>query len=405
MQQPVETPGVGGLGRLLASTGVSIAGQGMVIAAVPLLAASITRNPIGVSLTVAASYAAWLTVGLPAGALVDRWPRRRTMVLADLVRAVLLAVLAVAVLTDHASLPLLVVVVFLVGVAGCFFDPAAQAAIPMVVGRDPDSLARANGRLWSLDLVGRSLIGPPVGAALFALAAALPFVVNAGTFVISALFLTGLGALASPALAASKERVHTSVREGISFLVQHRELRALTIGMASFNLAYNIAFAPLVLFAQDRLHLSERGFGLLLAMVAVGGLVGAWVAPRLGRRITSLQTYAMGLALQGLAWGSIGLWPNRWVAGAALAFIGLASMVVTVIGASARQSLSPDELLGRISAGTRTMGLGAAGVGALLGGVIADAGGLSAPFVASMLVAAVSTSYFIAFRLEPSGPS
>ena len=304
MQQPVETPGVGGLGRLLASTGVSIAGQGMVIAAVPLLAASITRNPIGVSLTVAASYAAWLTVGLPAGALVDRWPRRRTMVLADLVRAVLLALLAVAVLTDHASLPLLVVVVFLVGVAGCFFDPAAQAAIPMVVGRDPDSLARANGRLWSLDLVGRSLIGPPLGAALFALAAALPFVVNAGTFVISALLLTGLGALASPALAGSKERVHASVREGISFLVHHPELRALTIGMASFNLAYNIAFAPLVLFAQDRLHLGERGFGLLLAMVAVGGLVGAWVAPRLGRRITSLQAYALGLAVQGLAWGS-----------------------------------------------------------------------------------------------------
>ena len=82
MQRPVETPGAGGLGRLLASTGVSIAGQGMVVAAVPLLAASITRNPIGVSLTVAASYAAWLTVGLPAGALVDRWPRRRTMVLA-----------------------------------------------------------------------------------------------------------------------------------------------------------------------------------------------------------------------------------------------------------------------------------------------------------------------------------
>ena len=317
-------------------------------------------------------------------------------------RALLLTLLAVAVLTDHASLPLLVVVVFLVGVAGCFFDPAAQAAIPMVVGRDPDSLARANGRLWSLDLVGRSLIGPPVGAALFAVAAALPFVVNAGTFVISALLLTGLGALASPALAGSKERVHSSVREGISFLVHHPELRALTIGMASFNLAYNIAFAPLVLFAQDRLHLGERGFGLLLAMVAVGGLIGAWVAPRIGRRITSLQAYALGLALQGLAWGSIGLWPHRWVAGSALAVIGGASMIVTVIGASARQSLTPDALLGRVSAGTRTLGLGAAGVGALAGGLIGNAWGLQAPFIASTGLALASGGYFLAIRAKSS---
>jgi predicted MFS family arabinose efflux permease len=375
----------------------------MVIAPVPLLAASITRSAVGVSLTVAASYAAWLTVGLPAGALVDRWPRRRTMVVADLVRAALLAVLASALVADVATLPLLVAVVFLIGVAGCFFDPAAQAAIPLVVGRDSASLARANGRLWSLDLVGRSLIGPPLGAALFAMAAALPFAINAGTFVGSAVLLTGLGALSSPRLARSTARIHASVRDGITFLVHHPELRALTVGMAGFNLAYNIAFAPLVLFAQERLRLDDRGFGVLLAMIAVGGLLGAWVAPRLGVRITSLQAYALGLGTQGLAWAAVGFWPNRWVAGAALAFIGLASMVVTVIGASARQSLTPNSLLGRVSAGTRTLGLGSAGVGALLGGVVADLGDLRTPFFAGMAIALASAGYFLTVRARATG--
>ena len=320
MRQPVETPGVGGLGRLLASTGVSIAGQGMVLAAVPLLAASLTRNPVGVSLTVAAGYAAWLAVGLPAGALVDRWPRRRTMVLADIARAVLLAGLAIAVALDVASLWMLVLVVFAIGVASCFFDPAAQAAIPQVVGREPSVLARANSRLWSLDLVGRSLIGPPLGAALFALAMVLPFAGNALTFVVSALLLAGLGGIdRSGSRSAVPAGVRDSVREGVRFLWRHRELRALTLGMASFNLTYNIAFAPLVLFAQDRLHLGDRGFGLLLAMIAIGGLLGAWLAPRIQRRMTSTHAYAFGLLAQGIAWGAMWLWPNRWLAGAALA--------------------------------------------------------------------------------------
>jgi MFS family permease len=399
MRQPVETPGVGGLGRLLASTGVSIAGQGMVLAAVPLLAASLTRNPMGVSLTVAAGYAAWLAVGLPAGALVDRWPRRRTMVLADVVRAGLLAGLAIAVALGVASLWMLVLVVFAIGVASCFFDPAAQAAIPHVVGRESSALARANSRLWSLDLVGRSLIGPPLGAALFALAMVLPFAGNALTFVVSALLLAGLGGIdRAEARSAVPAGVRASMREGVRFLWGHRELRALTLGMASFNLTYNIAFAPLVLFAQDRLHLGDRGFGLLIAMIAVGGLLGAWLAPRIQRRMTSTHAYAFGLLAQGIAWGAMWLWPNRWLAGAALVLIGLASMTVTVIGASARQVLTPDDLLGRVSAGTRTLGLGSAGVGALFGGLVGSVAGLAAPLLLALGCALATATYFVSVR-------
>lgn len=394
-QQSTEAPTSRGLGRLLASTGVSIAGQGMVIAAVPLMAASLTRSPIGVSITVAATYAAWLIAGLPAGALVDRWHRRVTMVVADLVRAVLLGLFALAVIADKASLWLLIAVVFLVGVAGCFFDPAAQAAIPAVVGRDQQTLARANGRIWSLDLLGRSLVGPPLGAALFAVAAVLPFAANAVTFAISALLLVGLGHLGRPAHAQHEQtRLARSVADGISFLARHRELRGLTLGMASFNLVFNLGYATLVLFAQERLGLDERGFGVLLAMLAVGGLLAGWLSPRLSGRGSTLQVYAGCLLMQAVAWAAVALIQAPIVAGLALTLVGLASMTATVIGAAARQSLTPDQMLGRVSAGTRVVGLGAAGIGALGGGAIANLSGLSAPLITAGLLAAFAAASF-----------
>lgn len=394
-QQSAQTPTTRGLGRLLASTGVSIAGQGMVIAAVPLMAASLTRSPIGVSISVAATYAAWLIAGLPAGALVDRWPRRATMVVADLARAGLVGLFALAVIADKASLWLLVGTVFLVGVASCFFDPAAQAAIPAVVGKDQAVLARANGRLWSLDLIGRSLVGPPLGAALFAVAAFLPFAANAATFAISAMLLMGLTQLGRPT-DTSKEPKHLgrSVVQGVSFLVSHRELRGLTLGMCSFNFVYNLAYATLVLFAQERLGLDERGFGVLLAMLAVGGLVAGFLSPRLSGRLSVFQVYALCLLGQAVAWAAVAVVEQPVVAGAALVLVGLASMTATVIGAAARQALTPDEVLGRVSAGTRVVGLGSAGLGALAGGAIADLGTLSAPFIVAALVGLTAAASF-----------
>lgn len=400
-QQPAEAPRRGHLGRLLASTGVSITGQGMVTAATPLLAASLTRDPLGVSVITAATYAAWIVVGLPAGVWVDRWPRRLTMVLSDLFRALVLGGLAAAVLGHHASLPTLAVAVFLIGSAACFFDPAAQAAIPSIVGRDQDGLARANSRIWMLDILGRSLVGPPMGAALFALGASIPFGVNALTFVLSAVLLSGLGRLEVRPGPEPEQHpaVWSALAEGVRFLWKHPDLRALTIGMGSYNLAYNIAYATLVLFAQDKLHLSDRGFGFLLATQAVGGLIGAWLAPRLATKLRIRAIYATGLIAQGVGWLVVAIVATPVASGAALALIGLASMVVTVIGGTARQSLTPDHLLGRISSGTRVVGVGTAAIGALLGGSLAQATSLVDSLIAAATVCAVAGIAF-AFRAK-----
>lgn len=389
-QQPVDASPGRGLNRLLASTGVSIAGQGMVLAAVPLLAARLTTDPFEVSLTVAATYAAWLVVGLPAGALVDRWPRRTTMVVADVVRAVVVGALAIAVLTGAVQLWALVGCVFLLGVAGCFFDPAAQAALPLVVGRNQQRLATANGRIWSLDLFGRSMVGPPLGAALFVLGASIPFFGNAIAFLLSALLLVGLGRMAPPPTVAEHPPVLRAVREGLSYLVRHSELRLLTIGMAVFNFVYNVAYSTLVLFARERLHVTETGFGFLLAASAVGGLAAGYFVPKMRRQLPASGIYGAGLLAQGCGWVLVLISPNAWVAGAALAMVGAASMSVTVLGGTARQRLTSDGLLGRVSATTRVAGIGVAALGAVAGGVIASAGGVTRPLLTAAGIAGVA---------------
>ncbi|MEQ7124871.1 MFS transporter [Actinopolymorpha sp. B11F2] len=386
-----------GLGLLLASTGVAITGQGMVTAAAPLLAASLTRDPFAVSAVTAASYAAWLIVGLPAGALVDRWPRRAVLVSTDLARAVVLGVLALLIATGYASVPALIVAVFLVGVGSCFFDPAAQAAIPAVVGRDKTALTHANGKMWALDTFGRSLAGPPLGAATFGVAAALPFGLDAGAFLASAVLLLGLPRLnSSPPTNGCHQAILPAIRAGLVFLFTHAELRLLAFGMAAYNLAYNIAFATLVLFVQDRLHLGDLGFGLLLAVMAVGGIAGGWVAPRIATHVPARVVYAGALAAQGLAWAAVLLSANVWVSCAALALVGLASTTVSVVGGAARQLLTPDEMLGRMVSATRLLGIGAAALGALIGGAVASLWGIAAPFVGAAALLTVFCALFIA---------
>lgn len=400
-QQHTETAPGGGLGRLLASTGVSLTGQGMVAAATPLLAATLTRDPLGVSLVTVATYAAWLVIGLPAGVLVDRWPRRMTMVVSDLVRAALLGLLATLVFNHSMSLPVLVAVVFLMGAAACFFDPAAQAAIPQLVGRETGALATANSRLWMLDVLGRSLIGPPAGAALFAVAASIPFGVNALAFLVSALLLAGLGSLRVSHPTDGHPKLRDSLTRGLRYLWKHPELRALTLGMGSFNLAYNTAFAILVLYAQIILGLSDRGFGVLLACQAVGGLAGGWAAPRIARAWSARVVYAAGLAVLALGWLLIATLHNAVIAGLGLVSIGVASMVVTVVGGTARQSLTPDELLGRVSSATRVVGIGSAALGALVGGAIGRATTLPLAVLSAAVMATVAAAAFGATRNRP----
>jgi MFS family permease len=373
---------------LLASAGISVTGDGAFLAAAPLLAAALTRNPVAVSSVTAAVYVPWLLFGLPAGALVDRWHRRRVMVTADLARAGVLAALVGSMLAGWLTLPMLVGAVVLIGIAQCFFDSAAQAVIPVIIGRDKEALARVNGRYWALDTVGRSLLGPPLGSATFQLARPLPFVADAVSFLASAILVRLLPD--TPVPDGPHERVGVAVRSGLRHLFRTRDLRVLAFSMGAYNGAFNIVMAPFVLYATDVLHVPNAAYGVLLAVSALGGVVAGWKAGPLTRRLSFRQTMAVAHLTQAAAWAGIALAGNVWVAAPLLAVLGAGSALSSVAVGSARQALTPDGLLGRVVSAFRLFGLGAAGLGAFVGGMIADAYGLTAPLpvAAVILVAA-----------------
>lgn len=378
-----------GLRPLLAATGTSMIGQGVALAAMPLLAASITRDPLGVSLVTVATYAASLLIGLPAGALADRWPLRGTMIGADLARVVLLVALALAVVASVASLPVVTAAAFALAAGACFFDPAAQAMIPAVVGRDARVLARANGAVWTLDTVGRALVGPPLGALLFSVAAFAPFALNAATFLASAVLL--LGTPRSEPAVRERSALWADIRAGVAFVMHSAQLRWLAMGMGLYNFGYNIAFSTLVLFAQERLHVSAAGFGLLLSALALGGVAGGLLSRHLPPQAAPWALYASAMVAQAVGWALVVLPSSTAPAVVGLAVVGAASTTLSVLGGTARQLATPAGMIGRTTAATRTVGIGTASLGALLGGVVGRVG-IAAPLllacVAMLLTAA-----------------
>jgi predicted MFS family arabinose efflux permease len=321
------------------------------------------------------------------------------MVLADLARASVLAALVGLMLADILTLPVLIVAVVLIGIAQCFFDSAAQAVIPAIIGRDKDALAKVNGRYWALDTVGRSLLGPPLGSITFQLSRPLPFLADALSFLASAALVRRLPD--TPVPPGPHEKVGAAIRGGLQHLFRTRDLRVLALSMGAYNGAFNIAMAPFVLYAIDVLDVPTAAYGVLLAMSALGGVVAGWRAGPLTRRLSYRQTMAVAHLTQAIAWAGIALAGNMWAAAALLAMLGAGSALSSVAVGSARQALTPDGLLGRVVSAFRLFGLGAAGLGALVGGAVADAYGLTAPLLVAAGVLVVGSLVTWPYRQHP----
>ncbi len=377
--------------KLWAATAISTLGDGMYLAALPLLAAQLTRDPLAVSAVTFASWLPWLLVALLSGALVDRWDRRRVLWTVDLGRCALVGALAAVVLAGWASIWLLATAGFLLGVGQTLFDSAVLAIIPALVSRDRGRLERANGRLGAVMTAGQQLVGPPAGGVGFKVAAWLPFGADAVSFVASAALvatLRGRFAAGQPT-AGSPANLRAEIAEGLRFLLAHRVLRTLAGMVGAFALVYMAGVAILVLFAQQELGLGSVGFGLLLAALAVGGLPGNLLAAAVGQRLRAGTLLIGGVLVEAVAWLAVGLAPTAWVAAAALAVVGLVGSIWDVAQLSLRQVLIPDRLLGRVISAFRLVGFGPAPVGALLGGVLGRTLGLRAPFVFGAVVLAV----------------
>lgn len=352
-------------------------GDGIVLAAIPLLAASLTREPLGVAATTIAVRLPWLVFGLFAGVIVDRTDRLRLMIATDLGRAVAFAAIAVIVASGNMTLGILYLAVFGVGVLETLFDTAAMSITPALVERD--QLELANSRINSAQIVTNEFVGPLTGAVLFSVATAAPFGVNAVTFAVSVAILITVGGRYRPER-AKRTSVIGDIKAGFGFLWREPIIRTFAIGAGMINLGFTAAGAILVIHAQDNLSLNEIGFGLLLASAAAGGVIGALLAPRvisrLGRRssvIGAVMAMSSGVMMMGAA-------SSFWFAAAGFALFGFAGEIWNIVSVTYRQTVTPDDMLGRVMSGFRVIAYGTFPLGAALGGLIASAISLRAAF-------------------------
>ncbi|MFJ1608850.1 MFS transporter [Streptomyces sp. NPDC088253] len=376
--------------RLWFASAVSSLGDGVYLVALPLFAVSLTPDPFALSLVTAASLLPWLLFGLLGGALVDRWDRRRTMWISDLARTALLSALVAATALGAVDLQLLIAVAFLLGIGQIFFDTASSAYLPQLLDRDLTSLRRANTLKQGAQTATNEFAGPPLGGLLFALGRAIPLAFDALSFLLSGLLIRTLPA---QPVAPAKERrsLWSDAREGAAYVFGNRVLLGLALRFAVGNLAFAGGEAVLVLFAHRTLHIGNSGYGLLLATQAVGGLAGTALAGLLGARMKTGHALTVTAAVEAAAQLGLGVSSGPLTAGLAMAVCSAAMSATMVLVPSVSQAIVPAHLTGRVSATNRMLGVGAAPVGAVLGGWLATAAGLRAPFVAGAFVLAAMT--------------
>src|SRR3954452_6334641 len=277
--------------RLFTSSSTSNLSDGVMQAALPLLAATLTRNPVAVSAMGALAFLPWLLFALPAGTLVDRVNRRTAMAVANVLRAVLLVALAGTVASGHAAMPLLYAVAFLLGSAETVYDSAARAMLPRVVTRS--QLERGNSLLMTAESVGNIFLGAPIGAWLFAVAASLPLWTNGVAYLAAAfLALTVAGRFAADRSSGSSMR--EDMVEGMRWLAHHRLLRRLMTVTVFGAVFHAMTQGIIVLYALQNIGLGERGFGLGIGLAGPGAAVGGMLSPRATRLVG--RTHAMGVA-------------------------------------------------------------------------------------------------------------
>lgn len=385
--------------RLWTAGTISNLGDGVDAAALPLLAASLTRDPRLVAGMGVAFSLPWLLFALPAGAIVDRLDRRRVMYRVNIVRAVLVAAIAVSVGTGTANIWLLYAIALAMGFCETLFDNAAQSIVPAIV--DARLLEVANGRQYAAELVANTFAGPPLGGVLFAVAASVPFWLDSGSFLISALLIATLAGSFRPAGATAaaatedgsgpaKRSLRSEIAEGVRWLRAHKLLRTLALLLGALNFASWLGMSIAVLFAQDILGLDARGFGFLLAGMAVGGVLGGIFGHRIAAALGPGRALVVSIGAIGFSEAAVGLMSNARAVAALFWISGLFVPVWNIITVSLRQQIVPDQLLGRVNSAYRFLGWGSIPLGALAGGWLADAYGLRVPFLAGGAVTAVA---------------
>ncbi|WP_018684548.1 MFS transporter [Actinokineospora enzanensis] len=361
--------------------------DGVLLAAGPLLVAHLTDNAAAIAGAAFVEQVPWLLFGLVSGALVDRWDRRRVMIVVNLLRAVLVGALGLAAWTGSLTVVLAYALFFLLGTTETLVDNAGSALVPEIVPKA--ALPAANSWLMGVMFVGNLMVAPPLGAALFGVAVALPFGVNTALMVAGAVLLFGMRHRSVPTPKAERSSIRAEIVEGMRWAWSHRLLRTMAVSLCLMNILLAATTAVLVVYSAQRLGLDDFGFGLLFAALAVGALLGSVVAPWLRDRFGDSLLIRVGLVIETATHFSLALTTSPWVAGATLLVFGAHGAVLGVVLVSARQRAVPDRLQGRVGGFYQLLIRGGTAVGSLIGGFVAEGFGITVPYWAAGVAMAV----------------
>lgn len=379
--------------RLWAAAAAGNLGDGVYRVAIALLAARLTSDPVAFSALNALGYLPWLVLGLPAGALVDRYDRRRLALLVGGVRTGGIAVLLTAVALDRASLWLLYTVVVVLGAGETVYDNTLISMLPAVIG-DRERLETANGRLQGVELLAQGFVAPPLASGLFALMASAAFGVNVACYALAVLLLFSVRGTYRP----SGDRRTSMVRamgDAIRYIRGHAMHRALLSVVVVLGFSNAMGTALVVLWTREVLGVSEAAFGFFVLSGAVGALIGSQTAAPIAARTGRGRAMTLSAIVTGLAMLLAGATRSPYVAGVAWAITGWAILLWNVVYGSLRQRLTPDTLLGRTVGVYRVVAWGVMPLGALVGGVLAALGDLRTPLLAGGALTLIAGVYAI----------
>jgi MFS family permease len=362
---------------LLVSSWVTNLGDGITLAAGPLLVASQTHNPLAVAMAALLQRVPWLMFGLYAGVAADRINRRAIVITTGLARVVILLLLIASILTHRVDTAVVLAALFLFGVCETFGDTTTTTLLPMLV--DKRDLGIANSRSITGLIVWNQMAGPPIGAVLFAAGMALPFAseavcVLAGVILITRVRLPARVGRARPA------RVRENIREGWRWLWTHPPVRTLAITIFTFNITFGAAWSVLVLYARQRLGMNELGFGLITTAIAVGGLLGTASYGWLERHVSLGVIMRAGLIVETLTHLALARTRSAWFALTVFTIFGAHASIWATTSTSVRQRAVPAEFQGRVASVYLTGVVGGIVIGSALGGLVASVWGITAPF-------------------------
>ena len=363
---------------LIGGQAVSRLGSRISDIALPLLILALTRSPAQAGLIAAAQSLPYLALSLPAGALVDRWDRKRTMILCDAIRCVSMGTIPIAYALGHLSIAQLYAVALVIGSALVFFDAAELAGLTRVV--PAAQLARAIGIVSTAESAAY-LLGPGLAGLLIGLArtvpagAALAYIVDSLTYLASALtlrlirlpFQEGSAEAHDP---LSLRALRAEIAEGLRFLWANGRLRTICLLSMGINLLDGPLLLAVIVLARDELHADARTIGLIFTVAGAGELLGSFIAAWLTARahtghilIGAVAAWALAMPLVAEATSPVSL-----IAGAALADMMIP--LYNVAHVSYRLSLIPDGLQGRVNSAYRLPSYGSGLIGTVAGGIL-----------------------------------